>query len=1173
MQSIARQLARIRRTGRGLLILQRLAQAATVAVAGVAVLTVIDFGLRLPAPVRVGLIGVLAVAVVGWLTGRLVAAVRFAPSLTDLALRAERLFPELRGSLASAVEFTEHAADYADPQRTATLAAASRERVRAAFDTGQLRRLLAPAATLFSLGAAVLGLGLLAVTVNVAPEFSRIAAARWFTPWADVQWPKRTDVVTLTRASAWPADTPLPLRAAVGRGYHPRMRVWVNYRLIDHRGAPGPWRSALMSEQTHNNGERRARADSPLANRFERLVELAERAPAANKRGERGHVEYYFEAGDDRTRPATVALVDRPAVTAVRATLTPPPYARSLLEPETTDLHTRSNRVPTVRGLVGSTAELDVAFNKPVRIEADDLARFVPGLVDEQVALTLPEEGARAARRVKLTFPLRESMRTSIELTDEHGFANLSEYRYALEAITDEPPAVSILEPDADRSVLPEARVDVEALVQDDVGAESVALEAQVPGASDSESRETASPRELARQSGQVPRLTVAHTLDLAEFALQPGDAVTLTAVGRDIYELDGQRHGPVRSAPRRLRIIDAGTLAGQLRGELAGVRQQALRLDSEQRRIGEQPADDAAPRQGRLTDRLGVQRRLVEGLIERAERNRLDAPTLTDMMDQARDLLERAGEASEEARDRLAEDTDADEQQEAVRAALSELVSLLDQGQDALARRLELQRLRTTQRNLEAQTRELLPQTVGEALENLPEALREQLEDLARQQRQASEDAQELVRQMRQTSAALSQQDQSDESRAAAEALREAADLAQEEGLSERMGESSQSIDRNQLSRANQDQAESLDVMERMLSEMGEQDQRMQAMLQRRLQELSERLRRLIERQNAQLAALEDAANVIGMAEAQSTLRRATMAAAESARESERTIPVSTVIDQAVTRQGEAVRALRENEAPDAAHAEQVAVERLEEALELIQEQRERLAQEQADEEREQLKAEYEALADRQDELREAVGQVMDQAGEDGLARRERAALVQHGHEQADIGVAASKLRERVEDALLFQHLHDRVDDASRQAARRLRRALVDEQTRDDQQRIAADLRRMAAVLEQATQRAQFAGQQGGGGGGEGGGGDPPLVPPMAELRLLRELQSSVLEQTRGLADAAVREDDAARSRLIDLSAEQRALSDLGERLIEQMNQQRMVPQEMEEGQEGEAQ
>src|SRR5690606_12724472 len=122
---------------------------------------------------------------------------------------------------------------------------------------------------------------------------------------------------------------------------------------------------------------------------------------------------------------------------------------------------------------------------------------------------------------------------------------------------------------------------------------------------------------DLAAEAGRQPSLRAAHALDLAAHPqLRPGDVVTLTATARDVYlDRAGQRHDPARSAPRRLRIIDAATLIGQIRGELAGVRQQALRLDEQQQQAAQAPPADAQPLQDRLGRRLEAQSSLVRRL------------------------------------------------------------------------------------------------------------------------------------------------------------------------------------------------------------------------------------------------------------------------------------------------------------------------------------------------------------------------------------------------------------------------------------------------------------------------------------------------------------------------------------------------------------------------------
>jgi hypothetical protein len=47
---------------------------------------------------------------------------------------------------------------------------------------------------------------------------------------------------------------------------------------------------------------------------------------------------------------------------------------------------------------------------------------------------------------------------------------------------------------------------------------------------------------------------------------------------------------------------------------------------------------------------------------------------------------------------------------------------------------------------------------------------------------------------------------------------------------------------------------------------------------------------------------------------------------------------------------------------------------------------------------------------------------------------------------------------------------------------------------------------------------------KQGGGGGGGGGGGQQPLIPPIAELKMLRSIQLQINSRTGVLADQAAK-------------------------------------------------
>lgn len=1178
VEHIARQLESVRSTARWLLVGQRVAQwTATLAAVAIA-LALVDFTLRLPGWLRL-LMGVaVAVLAVVWIAGRLRRAWAFRPGLDQLALRLERMYPQLSGRLATAVDFATHDSGAAASPQTAMLVDTALWDVRSRLHGVEVRRLVDPSQTLRLLLVMAAALVVLAALASAMPTHARIAAERWLAPLGSTEWPRRTQVTPVRSAEIWPVDTPLRLTAAVERGYQAGMRVSVEYRVVTPGDPASSWQSLLMTEQPRTAG------DDVAARVFERQIEWPESlARRLESSGEAVTVEYRFAGGDDRTAVRTMTLVARPAVTTVVATITPPAYAEGLVAPQTVAMHEASGQIASLSALQGSTVELAVGFNKRVALP-EPIGQVLP---DASGSLEVSsEERFDFADAVRLRFVLTSSVESPIRVLDEHGLENLSERRYRIEAIEDKPPTVSLVKPATDESVLPTAVVPIEAVAADDVAVRGVRIEAgvekpQKPGSTQASagadgadaSAEKQTPVELARVESRLVEARAEHGLDLAQaFAganpLVAGDAVVLHGLAEDVFELGNQRHETVRSTPRRLRIIDETAFITQLRTELSAVRQQAVRVEEAQRQVAAE-AEPTTAEQAELTRRIEAQERLVRDLVARAERNRFNEPALREVMAQAGALLNEATTNSREAAAKLQEaegapepaSTQAREQakaeQEGVAEDLAELVSLLDQGGDAMSLELSLRQLQAGQENLAEEARRMFPQTAGQDKASLPQELRDKLDELANQQQAMGEQARDLVRQMQETARRLNEQQNDPKAQAAAQALAEAAAIAQRQGLEQRMQQSGEQIEQNQLSQAAQEQQSSLETLSQMMSQMGTQQERMMAMLRRRLQQLQESIQALVERQKGELAALDargDDAQLPGLEPAEAALRRSTMAVEEEARgggggDEEAMASVVERLGSAVKAQGEAVLALRGAERVPAKNGESAAVSALEEALKRVQEMKQQAAEQEAREKRQELKEEYEKLAARQDELRAAAEPFARAATVD---RKDQRAVRDLGHQQGDVQTAAADLRQRVGETLIFSAMHGRLDTAAARAARQLRAATVNADVLAQQAQVATLLRSMAAALGEDPREEPFAGaqqqqeaQQGGGGGGE----QPQVVPPAAELKLLRGLQQAVYDQTKTLDGNA-----AERETLLDLSARQRELSALGEAMIEKL-------------------
>ena len=1208
---------------RALLLARALLRWVAAALSALTACALVDYALRLPGGLRLAIGVALAAALVFWLVKQLTRVAGVKPALHTLALRVERYYPQLAGTLASGVEFTANPGRFADSDGMAAMAENSVRDAAVKLEGVNLGKLIDPVPTARAAVVALLVASAAAAFVVAAPESALLAMKRWFLPLGGHEWPLRTGVESLMTSTIWPADAPVRFRARLTRGYSASMRTWVVYRATIN-GVGGGWQRVLMNDQAVE-----ASLLSEDVGQFESLVDLLNaqgEAPHAGRgaasQSFKGRVEYYFEAGDAQSPVQELRLIERPALRALRVEIEPPAYARELVPAQTVYLDQQSGAVASGSALIGSRVKWVMQFNKPLPGSADDaaaIAKMTPGFAsgaaggvnDLRVDASALRGDSETPPQVTASFRLMKTVQTPVRLIDEHGLESLSDRLYRLEAVTDQQPAASVTTPATDESVLASARVALEAVSQDDVGVEWIALEAkhevarsgggapatqpaaearpEGTGVKSAEGSASSAVRELTRVAGKGPRAAVRTELDLRSMSLKPGDDVVITAVSRDVYELDGARHEPARSTPRKLHVIDAETFAAQVRADLQALRDQAVRLEQRQQELIKEEASRSKPGQEDLSARLDSQRQFLRAVTERMTRNRVDDASLREAVEKSAELVEKGGEASKDAERKL--DAAAKEQakregkdakdssqgksepskeekasadaarakQEEVAEALRSIASMLDQGKDADAIRGELSAMQREQERVSAETRDLAQKTAGQKPEEMNAQDRAKLNENANKQAALSNKANELTKKM-QAAAGEMAKDKDPQKQAAAKAMSEAASTAQRQGLSQTMQQASDAARENRMSDAGEQQKQSAETMKQMSEQLAQQDKAKQDVLRRRLTELADVIKRLVEQQRAQLARAEKANSGDGLDEPASVLRRATIAASEQARSDKGLASAAASLDRAASHQADAVKSLRESAMAPAVGAMRMSLAELEAALNEVNKKKDEIDQKEAEKKREQIKAEYEKLIARQTELRAATAALV---GPD-RTRKQQADLRELSFRQKDFQIDANRLRELVKDTLLFVHLHGRIDRLSESVTQQLRAATGEAAVLADQDTIASLLRTMVDALNQKKEDEPFAGeqnqqQQGGG----GGGGQPPLVPPTAELKLLRSLQQSLLDQTRALAEQREPADGSKSERrareIQELSVQQRELSGLGERLLQKMRPPRM--------------
>ena len=793
-----------------------------------------------------------------------------------------------------------------------------------------------------------------------------------------------------------------------------------------------------------------------------------------------------------------------------------------------------------------------------------------------------------------LAWTVDRSQHMDITLTDSHGLTNREPIAYRIDAMADQPPQVTITEPSGDEIVLPTALVALRTEASDDVILHALAIEAAIEPKSPDVIPEAGWAETTSADS---PAAALEAVLDLQALEAKTGDVVVVTAIAEDTFDVDGIRHEPSRSTPRRLRVIDELEFASQLRRELGAVRQNAIRIEAMQAELQASIVEDSLQpgvqrAQAQIAERIADQREALDEVADRVESNRLEDAQLAELIRQSAEMLDFAGRAAGEAmsaiediEDRPAAGQNSDpanqaaesetgepveareedqpivEAQQEVREELTDLIELLDRDEDTWVVTRRMEGLLAEQRELQRQTRAMENRTMGRDRDDLSEAERDELDRIAQRQRALRDRSQELIEELRDRAQALEPIDSQ-----SAEGMRNAADSAEREQLDQEMEAAAEQAQQNQLRNAQSAQQSASQTLERMLDEIQEIKRARTEELVRKIQALKESIEQLISVQENELSALARAIHeesFSGRDRAMIRLNQNTRSVAGEARSAgQETQRVARALDRAGDAQGEAITALRATPVDPAAaeSAETHSLERLNEALALADAIEQQAQEEQVRQQREELIAAYRELAER-----EVVIHTETQGLGDGSEPLGRRALVDARLLAGRQDAVKNELRvlhdstEQVAEALIFDHAHQMMDRWAGDVGDALREGVVGPVVTDRQQLIADSIGRLIDALEESmTPPDEFASNsQQGGGAGSGQGGQPQLIPPVSELKLLRGIQEQIYNQTKRLdADGSI-SDGSRRARMRDLGDQQRDLLDIGRQMMDRMNQQ----------------
>jgi len=1095
-------------------------------VGAVSIAVLLDSFFHLPSTARWILLAGIACLVV-WMVRRLIRDVfniNIRPS--DLALNladdspADRSTNHQRSAIAAIADLPDPANDRIQHRLIESIASRSASHVDPSRPRVQLRsRSMNEMLAIFA-GLLLIGLGVIA-----QPTLMTIGARRVAMPWTQVQWPKQFGIMLPEVASTHPSDRALIARATIGPSTD-NAEARVRWRLIDADGSPiVRWTSLVLNRQQDRT-------------RYEQLIPIhtisALNIPIGST------LEYRIETKDDRSEVQRLRIVHPPKLQRVEIESTLPEYAKSILADD--------SESPFVQGM-RTLAPLSLSVG-PILAGSNLSTTWV---FDSNVHAQGTEQDN--TNTITRTQQINESGILTIVPIDQYGFSPRAAMDVFVRVVPDAPPEAILQTPSTDLAVGQRAVIDLRGFATDDLGLAEVSVVAvgQNESAQDMHPLYNASP-DRSRE------LSIPAELDLSTLGLKSGSQLELRVHAVDIL---GQE---TRSVPRMIRVVEDREIVKRVESQLGSIGEILRRLDGRQRELSEQLDDGAAVNpddQAALTTQIDARSKAAQRLLDILEQSNIEDPQLTPMLSGIDDILSEAREQSQRATDALEREQDeqASDRMESVRDQLGTAIAMLDRGQDTWLARRSIEELRSKVQELLDETNQLGQQTAGKSIDQLSEDQRSMLQKILDKQKRATQQARDTIDALDKQADALEENNPT-----GAQGIRDAATQGRNSGVEEQLAQSGDELAENQTSSAAATQQQVLEELDNMIEQIEQAQKNRDSALRRKLASIMESIQGLLEDHEHELGRLDE--GLPNLDRPMIIIRDNTLAVRDDAAEA---FPETQSIAESMTKasdsQNDAITALRaepQNQAT-ARQSELSAMAHLQAALEEAQRQDEQAADRQAQQLREELRSKYQDALDQQAQISLETSPLVGQP----LNRRQRAAARQlSGREDSLSDVLRTMLEETEElsEAPIFSLAHDQLEQLFDSVSAELNEQSVDPMVSSDQQGIATILTALIDVLgnQSQPQSDEFEDGQGGDGGGQGGGGQEPVIPPIAQLQLLRTLQQLAATQTRALSE----QDAPDQNRVRKNGQMQRELAEKGQRLIEEMNPARPSDEQPIEGQ-----
>ncbi|MCG3137921.1 MAG: hypothetical protein HJJLKODD_01776 [Phycisphaerae bacterium] len=1142
--SMLTRLEQLTRRVRGLLVLYGVCVMVVIGLGTLTGLILLDWIFILPAVLRFGLMLIWLVLLAYLFTSQVARPWRWPDLLGHLADKIEQRYPEFEERLSSAISFLREAPSTEDPLKQAlirnTQELASKLPLEQAVVTAPLWRVA---------GAAGVTICCWLTGLATNPSWMTTGVQRWMVPFVAPDWPRSTEIIPLTG----------PILLARGESAVVAMEL--------RRGAKPTLRGYLHLEKSNGESER-------ITMRQEGPARYAWNLPTVTQ-----PLRYWFEAGDDNTRnqPFTIEVVDRPQVTHLRLEVLPPDYLSDRA----------AESIPagqkSISMISGSALRVELSASKPLaRREDGSVQAWIQNSRDQKQLTPITSEP------MLLVAELRPTSDESYEfvLVDVNGFENSDRQKLTVNLRPDAPPTVSLQQPVETVSITPAGEVAVAATIRDDLGISSITLRGTI--------REPATPFQheinewtASRELNNQNVVNLRYDWPLASMNLQPGQSVEGQLVAEDNRRIGELLPQSGSSYKWWLKVVTPAELLAQISDELNQLAKRLrLFLDVQERLLpimtawkSDEPSTEAAERtlqqlssqQRQLLEQLSAIRRQAEQLGERLRRNNLEGgrePAQAAMVEtQLRNVAEPALAEANRLLGALRAATEPDpaatmsqatQQVQQATTVIRRLLNELSLWDDLNSVLLNLRELVDLQQQTSRQTAEVQNQTLGKSLEELSEAERKELQRTTEQQERVSRDLQQAMENLQRLADKL-RRDDPEQALAVAEARRR----LEAQAASQHSDQAAQAIRQNQTGTAISEQNQVERALNEATRELENRQSRELAELSKKLNQVEEIFRFLLEQQRellkqAQAIQEADADQAPELGQRQRVLSQNIAPAVESLSQMPQAAEAEIHARLAGELMVQAAQALYDTHIEPAVAAQQGAIQALEKVVTLLTELREENEKAQQREKLLAMRRELEALRERQLPLNNATQQLAEQVHTTGELRRKEARQARKlAGDQTAIQEMLTPIRERLGEAPVYLWIAGKIDTAMTTSREYLDATRFEPPLEVAQARIITQLNQLIEAIAAAEQMVdeQFAEGPASGGSGAGQADEQSQpVPTVAELLILKTIQQDINERTRQLQNLVAEQsaDERQLTEMRQLAQEQGELLILTQQLTE---------------------